>query len=370
MLSRRSCLSAIAGALAPACGRKNAPTAATKPPKPPTKGTYLPSSDPAAARTRPLQLAAFSSALGGNGVVLRHGAIIHQWGKPDTPLDVASASKPVLAHLVLLAVQSGRIPSLDDPVLRWLPALGTLNPSLNHKDAAITWRHLITQTSCYGVSEPPGTAFDYSDFQISLLWKLIFEKLYAVSPEDAATKVLRPLLFDRLDATDSPTLRIREAPHPSGRLVVSARDMARFGLLYLNRGSWNGQQLLPPSVVLSTLNSPLPASLPRSKGIDADMLPDIRSAGGGKNQEDHLGCYSSLWWLNRPDPSGRLLWPSLPPDSFAAIGNGGVRSLFVFPSLNIVTSWNKSSLSPLPISAGGRDQLDAALAPLIAAIDP
>ena len=158
MISRRSCLAAVAGVLAPACGRKNAPTAASKSPKRPAAGIPLPTKDPAAARTRPDQLAAFSSALGGNGVVLRHGAIVHQWGKPNTPLDVASASKPVLAHLVLLAVQSGRIPSLDDPVLRWLPALGDLNPSLNHKDAAITWRHLITQTSCFGVSEAPGTA--------------------------------------------------------------------------------------------------------------------------------------------------------------------------------------------------------------------
>jgi len=370
MISRRSCLAAVAGVLAPACGRKNAPTAASKPKKHPSAGIPLPTKDPAAARTRPDQLAAFSSALGGNGVVLRHGAIIHQWGKPNAPLDVASASKPVLAHLVLLAVHSGRIPSLDDPVLRWLPALGTLNPSLNHKDAAITWRHLITQTSCYGVSETPGTAFDYCDFQMSLLWKLLFEKLYAVSPEDADTKVLRPLLFDRLDATDSPFIRIRNAPQPSGRLAISARDMARFGLLYLNGGSWNGQQLLPQSIVHAALNSPLPPSLPRSKGTDADMLPDIRSYGGGKNQEDHLGCYSFLWWLNRPDPSGKLLWPSLPPDAFAAIGNGGVRTMIAFPSLGVVASWNKSNLQHLPVSAGGREQMDAALTPLIAAIDP
>jgi CubicO group peptidase (beta-lactamase class C family) len=146
--------------------------------------------------------------------------------------------------------------------------------------------------------------------------------------------------------------------------------MARFGLLYLNGGSWNGQQLLPQSVVHDALNSPLPPSLPRSKGVDANMLPDIRSYGGGKNQEDHLGCYSSLWWLNRPDPSGKLLWPSLPPDAFAAIGNGGVRTMIVIPSLSIVASWNNSSLKPLPISAGGREQMDAALTPLIAAIQP
>jgi hypothetical protein len=44
--------------------------------------------------------------------------------------------------------------------------------------------------------------------------------------------------------------------------------------------------------------------------------------------------------------------------------------MIAFPSLGVVASWNKSNLQYLPVSSGGRKQMDAALAPLIAAIEP
>ena len=98
------------------------------------------------------------------------------------------------------------------------------------------------------------------------------------------------------------------------------------------------------------------------------MLPDAPSYGGGKNQEDHLGCYSYMWWLNKRDRTGALFFPSAPEDAFAAIGFGGERVLMVVPSLDMVISWNTRQDPGRPMLNIGRKEMDAALKILFSAV--
>lgn len=328
------------------------------------KRSTWPTIAPVDAGLRTEGLEVFAEAVGGSGVVVRHDALAFTWGEPQRSRDVASASKAVMAHLVFKAVADQKIASLDEPVLRWLPELGKLNAPLDHKDAKITWRHLVNQTSCYGVMEAPGTAFDYNDFQTALLWTLLYEKVNAGPRESLTERVLRPQLFDLIGAEDRPMLRLQPEPKVNGRLAISARDFARFGLLYLHHGQWQGKQVLPAADVATALGNPLPPTLPRTKGKDAEMLPNQRSFGGGKNQEEHLGCYSFMWWLNRE----KKLWPSLPADAFAAVGNGGIKVMLVVPSLDLIVSWNDAKMKPLPMCAGGREQMAAVLVKFMAAV--
>ena len=313
-------------------------------------------------------LKAFSDSIVGNGVVVRHDSLAYSWGRPHVPYDVASAEKPVMVHLVFKAVEKGLIANIDDPVVKWEPGLAKLNAPLDHKDKRITWRHLMNQTSGYGLIEEPGTTFGYNDFQTQMFWDVLFEKVFKVTPEDAAEKVLRPQLFDLIGALDKPSYRLRPPPQPTSRLVVSASDFARVGLVYLHGGRWKGQPIIDEKWVKLALTSPLPLSVPRTSGKDAEMLPGARSLGGGKNQEDNLGSYSFMWWLNKPDRTGKLLWPDLPTDAYAAAGNGGQKLLMVIPSLDLVVSWNSTNLERYEMWAGGRDQINAAIKRLLDAI--
>ena len=313
------------------------------------------------------RLDAFAKAIGGHGVVIRQGARAYHWGTPDKPLDIASASKAVYSFLVLKAVEEGRIPSLDQPVVEWMPELGRLNPALNHKDSRITWRHLITQTSCYGVSEEPGSAFDYNDYQTGLLYQLIFEKVYK-TPGPAGIDTLKRELFDVIQVTRKPTLRAMTSNGILCRLVISPLDLARFGHVFLNDGKWKDRQVISPAHVALVRGSPHPFSLPRTSGKDAEMLPGAPSYGGGKNQDDHLGCYSHMWWLNKRDRKGNLLFPSAPEDAFAAIGYGGEKVLMVVPSLDLIVSWNTDSLTRAPMLSIGREQMESVLKILFSAV--
>ena len=323
---------------------------------------------PAQAGFNADQLKVFSDAVAGNGVVVRHDSLVYSWGRPNVSVDVASAEKPIMVHLVFKAIEKGLIGSIDDPVVKWEPALAKLNAALDHKDTRVTWRHLMNQTSGYGLVEEPGAAYGYNDFQTQMFWDVLFEKVYAVSPDQAAEQVLRPQLFDLIGALDHPWYRIRPPPQTTSRLIVSARDFARVGLVYLHGGRWKDKQVIDEKWVKLAINSPLPLSLPRTSGKDAEMLPGARSLGGGKNQEDNLGSYSFMWWLNKPDRTGKLLWPDLPSDTFAAVGHGGVKVLMVIPSLDLVVSWNTSVLERLEMWGGGRDQINVAVKKLLDAV--
>ncbi len=288
-------------------------------------------------------LSEFSRFTGGRGVVTRHGYLVHAWGDIARPGDVASACKPLFAHFLFRALADRKIPSLDETVARWEPRLNELNADLGFKDRAITWRHFATQTSCYGLAEKPGSAFAYNDWQIALFADLLFNGVYATPWEEVDRRVLGPLLADRIQCEDHPTFLRPGGGGVPGRLSISPRDFARFGLLYLHLGRWNHEFLLPPEHVRLATRMPLPAGLPRASSAAAPMLPDQRSLGSRRipdNQTEHFGSYSYLWWVNGIDRDGRRHWPDAPVDTYAALGHGGKRALWIIPSLDLVVSWN------------------------------
>jgi CubicO group peptidase (beta-lactamase class C family) len=293
------------------------------------------------------KLSAFSNFVGGRGCVVRHGYLVHEWGDAGKRGDIASASKPIFSYFLLLALQLGLIGSLDEPIARWEPRLKDLNPDLEFKDRAITWRHLANQTSCYGVVEKPGAAFCYSDFNLALLWDTLFLKVYKADYKNVDEKVLRPRLTDLLQCQDQPTLMAFGTSNRPGRIAISPRDFARFGQLFLRQGEWNGKQLLDKKHVALVIGNPLPAALPRASKKAAAMIAGQRTYGSQvvpDNQTDHFGSYSWLWWVNGKDATEMRMWPDAPNDTFGAFGHGGVRALWVIPSLDIVVSYNDAKL--------------------------
>ena len=297
-------------------------------------------------------LDAFANFLGGRGCVVRHGYMIYEWGDQAIRQDVASACKPVIAHLLFKAVEEGKIPSLDQRVEEWVPCLKDINAALDHKDRAITFRHMATQTSCYGVRELPGEAFDYNDWQMALLEDTLLEKIYGVTYETADEKVLHRLLMEPLGCEDNPTLLAFGPNGREGRLGISVRDFARFGLLYLRQGNWRGKQLISKARATMAVTSPLPNSIPRTKGEAAELCSGQRSLGSERipdNQTDHYGSYSYLWWTNGVDRHGHRFWPSAPLDTYGAFGHeNGQRAVVVIPSLDMVVSWNDTTLGEKP----------------------
>ncbi len=309
-------------------------------------GTHWESRTPEQAGLSSEQLEALQALVKGRGCVVRHGYLVYSWGDQGKSSDIASAFKPVLSTLLLMAVQEGRLNSVDEPVTEFEPRLKTIN---HGKDVRITWRHLASQTSGYGLIEPPGTAYAYNDFALALYYTTLTQKVFGTN----GTEVLRTHLAEPLQFEDAYTFNALQRPDRDGRLALSVRDLARIGLFYLRGGQWRGTQLLAPEFVRMAINSPIPTDTPLTSGREADMLPSQHSIGGGKNITPvGPGYYSFNWWLNRTNKLGQCLFAAAPPDTYVAAGHGGKRMLWVIPSLDLVVSWNDSPIEDHDSSPG------------------
>ncbi len=262
-----------------------------------------------------------ATCLGGDGCVVRDGYLVKAWGDVARHKDWASAAKPVLSTLLLAAVADGKLASVDGQVkdAGW---------QLSEKDAAMTFRQLANMTSGYGCREAPGAAWGYNDLAIQLYAKSL-ERVFGHALDQAFRA-----RFAALELEDGSFFGSREGLG----VTASVRDFARLGWLWLNGGSWRGEQLLPADLVSACFRPGVPANLPRTAGRTEDYLA-IGSYGGGTDQTPFgPGVYGFNFWFNVPDMRGQRAWPELPEDSFQANGMWNRDTVTVIPSLRIVVA--------------------------------
>ena len=140
------------------------------------------------------KLAALAELVGGRGCVVRNGSMAFAWGDQSKSSDVASAFKPLLTTLLFMAIQEGKLAGMDDKVADFEPRLKSLNDG---KDAAITWRHLASQTSGYGLNELPGDAYSYNDFALALYYDTLTHQVFGTNGSALLrTRLAGPLQFE------------------------------------------------------------------------------------------------------------------------------------------------------------------------------
>ena len=307
---------------------------------------------PEAAGLSRAKLEALRDHVGGRGCVVRGGTLVYSWGDVTRSSDVASAVKPVISTLLMMAVQEGKLESVDARV-------SAVEPRLTGKNEGITWRQLASQTSGYGLAEAPGAAYSYNDFALALY----YDSLTALVLRESGTEALRRRLGSVLGFQDPVSFEAFGPKDRPGRLAISPRDFARFGLLVLRGGKWGDRQVVDPGLTYLSISAPIRAETPRTAGKDGEMIPGQRSLGGTRNITPvGPGYYSFNWWLNGTDDQGRQLFVDGPPDLTAALGHGGRRALWIFPSLDLVVSWNDSPIDDHDRSPGNaRSRLNQAV---------
>jgi CubicO group peptidase (beta-lactamase class C family) len=125
-----------------------------------------------------------------------------------------------------------------------------------------------------------------------------------------ADQYLDEHLFESLGITNTHWFRNDEMhPHTGGGLSLRSRDVAKFGLLYLRQGRWEGEQLVQKAWVEESFEEQV----------------DLRHMG----RPDITG-YGYLWWIMRPDPDGEGRTPI-----YAAMGFMG-QYIFVIPEHRMV----------------------------------
>jgi CubicO group peptidase (beta-lactamase class C family) len=187
-------------------------------------------------------------------VVLRHGEKIaeHRW-IPETPRNCRSVSKGFIAVAVGMAIDRGKL----SPGSRAADAFPELVGKQGKRLAALTLEHLLTMsrghkkfsrpaTAAEALAQPltyqPGTRFVY-DNGSTLLASAMFTRTMGINARD----FLLDALFRPLGMGDPPWPESADG-HINGAtgLVLTTSSLARFGQFLLQRGQWEGRQLVSP----------------------------------------------------------------------------------------------------------------------------
>jgi len=283
-------------------------------------------------------LQALGDLVGGAGVVIREGKLVHRWGYAHRPRYAASVKKSLISVLNLQAVERGLLQSIDDPVVNVEPRLRELNAG---QDAAMTWRQLACMTSGYGLVEAPGEAYAYNDYAVALWYDSLMNGVY----QEDGTKVLQRQLAEPLGFEDKVTFKGMGEDGPEPKLRISARDLARFGQMLLQKGVFQGKRIFSEAHWQAMVSSVVPVEMPLSSGKLTPMLPGARTMGGQLNISPiGPGRYTFHLWRNWKGPSGNLMLHDAPTDTLLASGKWGEAAIWIIPSLNMVVAWNDSEI--------------------------
>ncbi|MGC3961092.1 MAG: serine hydrolase [Verrucomicrobiota bacterium] len=218
-------------------------------------------------------------------MILRHGQVVSEgWWKPeaaDKPHILNSVTKSFTSTAVGLAIRDGKL-SLDDKVLKFFPDDAPANPSDNLK--TMTVRDLITMTCgheteaktvdgeptvkqflAHPVPHKPGTYFKYNT-----LGSYVLSAIVTKVTGQTALDYLTPRLFEPLGIESPRWNKSAEGVSMGGHgLYLRTEDIAKFGQLLLQKGKWNGKQLIPQDWIEAATSKQVSNAVEnRSQGLD------------------------------------------------------------------------------------------------------
>jgi CubicO group peptidase (beta-lactamase class C family) len=266
-------------------------------------------------------------------LIVHDGRIVHERYAPGVTMSTRtrtwSTAKSIAATLIGMLVDDGRM-SLDAPLgFPWFP--DTTEPEHDPR-SAITLRHVLNMSSGLypidnedleyatgsgmsywagvssieqmrhrGLIREPGTHWDYENYDTLLA---VYAMKLALG-EDEYREFPRRALLDRIGMRNTLVSTDRLGDFIlSSQVYTNARDLARFGLLYLNGGVWNGERL-----------------------ISEEWIDFVRTP--APSLAEHGNYYGGQWWLVPDDRK------DVPMDAYSTAGNRG-QFVIVVPSYDVV----------------------------------
>lgn len=296
------------------------------------------------------------SGFGANsaGMIVRRGRIVRSWGNIDQRFELKSTSKSIGGMALGLAMETNpnllsetaqsRLSTFAAPATTGDPAwpgqitilqLATHTAGFLKEDVYNSG----TNTTTYAALQyQPGTTWFYSDAGLNWLSEVLTQVFNADLATVLNTEVWTPLGLNSFaggtDGNAASTIdvkwrdnRYRINPTPgsgiekrelASGIYANPNAMARIGLLFLRKGMWGSERVLPEAFI-NTVKTPHPSTA--TAVIPPALTLDFPNA---------TTNYGVLWWTNA---TGML--PNVPRDAFWAWGLGD-SLIVVIPSLDIV----------------------------------
>lgn len=202
-------------------------------------------------------------------LVVRHNKLVVEdyfHGKgPNDLLHLRSITKTITSALAGIALEAGALPGIDTSIKPFYPDL------ISGAKDSITLRHLLNMSSglswdeetevvdlienritdpvrtllSRNLSDPPGAAFNYNSVSPHVVAQMLAKLTQQTLLAYAEDRLFAPLSITRKNWERDP----QGAEWGGFGLQLTARDLAKFGQLYLNGGAWEGRQIVPPDWV-------------------------------------------------------------------------------------------------------------------------
>lgn len=254
-------------------------------------------------------------------MVVTDGRVLAEWGETARRFNVHSIRKSFLSALYGIHVHEGRINlaltmkelGIDDnePSLTDAEKQATVHDLLKARSGI--YHPALYETASMKAARParfshaPGTFWYYNNWDFNALGT-IFERLTKTNIfHEFKARIADPIGMQDYRVEDGSYVTGSDSVYPAYPFRMTARDMARFGLLFLRNGLWKGRQIVPPAWVKESTTS----------------YSDAGASGG----------YGYLWWVA---VNGRHLpGVELPDGSYSARGAGG-HYILVIPAYDLV----------------------------------
>jgi CubicO group peptidase (beta-lactamase class C family) len=223
-------------------------------------------------------------------LVIRHGALVSEryfhGSARNQSNNVHSASKSIWGAAIGIAIDQGRIPGVDASIASTLPSryVSVMSPETR----TVTVRDLLTMTSGGRWNEnttetaiqqtldwiaatlrlpraaAPGTRFNYSTGDTHLSSAVLTS-----ATQTTACEFIHQHLLGPMGIVAEHWGRDPQGYFSGGyNFYATPRELAKFGLLYLQNGRWNGRQLVPAAWVEASMTNQVDAGAPYSYGYD------------------------------------------------------------------------------------------------------
>ncbi|MDI6028396.1 serine hydrolase [Corticibacterium sp. UT-5YL-CI-8] len=129
-------------------------------------------------------------------------------------------------------------------------------------------------------SHAPGSFWFYNNWDFNALGTIYRQQTGEDIFQSFAQRIAAPISMEDFSAGDGSYSLEKSSVHPAYPFTMSARDLARFGQLFLNGGQWGGRQVIPAAWV--------------GEATTALSQPS-----------DHTSGYGYMWWTLRTDHWGQ-----------------------------------------------------------------
>jgi hypothetical protein len=270
-------------------------------------------------------------------LISRNGCLVYEeyfygW-KANNLWLIQSATKSFTSALTGIALANGEIKNLDEPICGYLTKYE--DKACNQQNKDITIRRLLTMTTgldwnelefdyydkrntnhaCWHARDPfdcvlsrnkittSDPVFSYNSMNHLMVNKILRKATGIENKKELTQRLLKPLGIKQVNTGDKTFGTI-------GDIALTPRDMHKFGILFMNNGSWNDKQIVPASWV---------------KESTAAKIEVGPSEG-----------YGYFWWTKQFNVNEK------PVDCFYAWGYGG-QYIFIVPSKNLVVTMTASN---------------------------